>query len=240
MTLAAELSVSSTNYLARIDPRWRLVGTLGWTCAISFVTELPIAALSLAGSIGFWQVSGISWMAVRRPLLALVPFLMLLAIPLVLIDGQKGMLAALLLVLKSVAIALPAMLLVVTSSSSQTWDALRSLGVPHRIVCLLMLSERSAVILAAAFNRTRRAMCVRGFQWKADRLTYHSVGTAIGATALGGLTQSRQLEHALACRGFNGRHHSWRTYQTTLHDIVFVIICFVAGGVVVFCNWMQS
>lgn len=237
MTLAADLPKRSTTFLSRLDPRWRITGLISWTIAGSLVVSLPATLIMLTGSLVLLLVSGLSWTWMRPRLLALAPFLLLLILPLVLLQGRSGASAAMLLVVKSLALALPALVLVGMNNSSEIWDALRSLHVPGRIVSLLMLSERCGTTLAGSFNRTRRALCVRGFRWTTSPQTYRAVAAAVGTTALRGINQSQRIEWAISCRGFRGQYRSWRNYQTTWLDIGFTLCCSMLGAAVVIWDW---
>ena len=233
MTLAAELANPRASLLSRLDPRWRIAGLLIWSFVAAIVVHLPASMVALAGSLFLYMTSGLSAAWLWRRLLGLLPFVILFAIPLVLVNGILGTWSAVLLIIKTLAIALPLFVVVGTTNTIEVSDFLTALHVPRRLISMFVLSERSGTLLAAQFNRMRRAMCIRGFRWRANRRTYATVATAVGATTVRGFDQSTRFSRALACRGFCGKYRQWRSYTTTFGEVEYAALCAMAGNLLV-------
>lgn len=231
MTLAADFPLRSSSVICRLDPRWRIAGLLTWSTTASIVVRMPASIVALIGSILLFMMSGLTAAWLLRRLLGLLPFVVLLVIPLVLLHGMPGTWAALLLIVKTFAIALPIFVVVGTTTTTEICDLLFAIRIPRGLISLFLLSERAGILLAAEFNRLRRAMCIRGFRWQANRRTYATVAAAVGATTIRGVDQSNRFCQALACRGFGGDYRTWRQYKTTDSDLCFVVLSVVAGVV---------
>jgi len=237
MTLAPELPGHSSSWLARRDPRWRIASLSAWAVAASLVNELAGVSIAVVGSTLLLCSARLPWNWVARRLLAVVPFLLILAIPLVAFQRSAGLRPATILLFKMLAIVLPTMILVGLTSTAEMLDAFRSMRMPGQLVSLIMLAERHGTILSTTFNRMRRSMCVRGFKWRTNRHTYRTVGIAVGSLATRGMDRTNRLSHALACRGFDGQYRSWRRYETHLSDVALLVIAVLTSISLVWYDW---
>lgn len=240
MTLAVQGPARCAAPLFQLSPRWRAAALLLWAIVASCTTDIAPSAAAFLGSLALFGLSGLDFSWLISKLKALTPFVLLLALPLIALQGGAGVSAASLLVIKTLAIALPTLTLMATTPSCEIWSLFRTIRVPGRVVHLFQLAERHAVYLAGSFNRTRRAMCIRGFRWQVDRRTYQNVGVAIGSLAFRGLAQARRVERALACRGFDGEYRNWRAHATSWVDMGFCLIIVLAGIALLSWNWWPT
>jgi cobalt/nickel transport system permease protein len=219
MTLGPELPGHPGSWLARRDARWRIAAITAWALATSMVNSLPGASLALSGSILLLCLAQLPRQSVGRRMRAIVPFALLLVLPLFLWQGGAAVQPAAILLFKMLAVLLSVMTLMGLTSTSEILDTLHAIRIPGSVINLLLLAERYGIVLSMTFNRMRRALCVRGFKWHTNRHTYQTVGIAIGSLAVRGSMRANAVGRALATRGFNGQHRSWRSYETTATDV---------------------
>src|SRR5262245_37463959 len=247
MTLNPEHLAPRDSVLARRDPRWRLAAFVLAVVGISVVrSPLPsLAALVFAlflAAIG--RVPG-RWHRVRIGLLllALVPFL--IVVPFTVDRGLRlwewrflhvtdaGVLVAITLVAKSVAIVTVALALLATAPLHVTLAAAGRLGLPKMLVQLTVLTYRYVFLLADELNRLRIALRVRGFRNAMTSHAYRTVGRVTGTLIVRGADRAERVAQAMRCRAFDGRFRSLTEFRTKPADVLmFLVIVAVTGGLV--------
>ncbi|MBV5308254.1 cobalt ECF transporter T component CbiQ [Chromatium okenii] len=216
------------------DPRLRIVAagmfalvTVNFTHLFTLLIAV-LSAMTMLISSGGWK----RW----RQLLALesVMLLLLLTLPLTVpgaalftVGGfsasRTGLTLAITLLLKANAIVVMMLALVGSLEPMQFGHALARLGVPEKLVHLLLLTIRQIHLLYQEFIRLRQAMRARAFVPRSDRHTWHSYGWLMGMLLVRSLTRSQRLAAAMRLRGFHGRLYlldawvwQWQRADTTL------------------------
>lgn len=219
----------------RLDPRGRVIGATALSLGIAAVSTLPALALALLAAVGLSFLARLPLGATARRLLPLNGFLAVLWLVLPVTTAgpalfhvrtmavtAPGALAALLVTLKANAIILILTALLTTMESTQLGRALHALRVPARLTTLLLLTGRYIAVLQAEYRQLRRAMRVRCFAPRTDRLTLESLGYLVGMLLVKGFDRSERILRAMKCRGYTGAFPVADPFVFGKRDAVFV------------------
>ncbi len=234
--------------LSRLDPRWKLAALLLAIVAVLCLSRWPTAFLALASAVLFAAMARlpIRWCLSRLGvvLLVLVPFLVLL--PFVHRDdgpawtwgalhvSLAGILAAVVLALKTLAVVLLVLVLLTTAPLPTTFKAAQALHMPGLLVRLADMTYRYIFVLAGEQARLRVALRVRGFRNRPGWHTYRTVGHVAGTLLVRGYEQAERVEQAMRCRGFDGYYRTLSDFRTRPADIIaFLTIFSVFVGLVI-------
>src|SRR5262245_34868906 len=243
MTLALEHLAPNDSLLARFDPRWKLAALLLAILAVAALRSLPVAAGAFALALLLAWISRLPrrWVRARLLLvgLALLPFLLILPFT---VEGgptwnwgalhvsTTGIIVAVALILKSLAIVTLALVLLGTAPLHITLYAAQRLHVPGLFVHLTLMSYRYVFLLAEEFDRIRTALRVRGFRNRANRHSYRTIGRVTGTLLVRGTERAERVAQAMRCRGFDGRFRSLTAFRTTGRDVLLFAVIVVAAA----------
>lgn len=239
-----------------LDPRMRIIVTAAFAVTVLSFARLDVLALALALAFGVMLLAHLPVMKTVRRVLAVDTFIifMIAMLPFT-VPGEpmfelfgmpaskEGFLQAVTIALKAGAIVVMAMALLSSMEAVTLARALRSLGMPERLVHLILFTVRYIDVLHLEYRRLRTAMKARGFQPKNSRHTYVTFGYLIGMMLLRALERSERILQAMKCRGFSGRFFLQTDWRLSAGDAVFCIVfaALLAGliylevaGVVVF------
>jgi len=232
MTGAPVLAARDGDRLARYDPRLLVVVTVLFALVVVSLQTLAAAALALGLALVAATLGGLrgrdalvrlaALEGLMLVLLATLPFTMpgeaLLTLgPLTV--TREGLDAAALIALRANAVVLALLGLLGGLEPAVLGHALARLGVPPKLVHLLLLTVRQITVLEDERRRLRRAMRARAFVPRSNRHTWVSYGNLIGMLLVRSLERARRIEAAMRCRGFHGRFHlldsrHWRGADT--------------------------
>jgi cobalt/nickel transport system permease protein len=238
--------------LARFDPRWKLAAFGFAIVAVAFVRSLPAAATAFAGALLLAIIARLpwKWFGVRLGVaaLALLPFLIVL--PFTVDRGGPawewgwlhislaGLLAAVTLGLKTLAIVMLALVVLGTTPLHVALHAARRLHAPGLLVQLTLLTYRYIFLLVDEFHRLRTALRVRGFRNRMSRHSYGTIGRVTGTLLVRGAERAERVAQAMRCRGFDGRFRLLSEFHTRRMDVLlFVLIVGAAAALVVWDLW---
>jgi len=230
----------------RFDPRVRILLTIGWSVAVATVDRPDVLLWTLLAAI-----TAAAFLCGTRLLHAvrqLTPLWFTIALLYVLLPitwgraeetsrgllvmqigmvgySSTGLAMANLAALKAGTIAAVVVALIGTLSAAEATNGLRQLGVPRRLVELMMLTVRYIACLRDEYLRTRRAMRIRAFQPRANRHTYRMLGYVIGMIFVRSHARGQRVIEAMKCRGYTGRLPSLqqRTFSPA-YDLPLVAI----------------
>jgi len=221
-TFDASSSQSLSRPIDRFDPRVRILLVLHWSLAIAVVDRPAVLAWACVGSVtaAAILIRTDLLLAARRLtplwltiglLYLLLPFHLLVsssdqtALLARIAYGGEGLRIANLAALKGAAIAIALAALIGTLSPGDAAGGLGRLGVPRRLVELMMLTIRQLHCLRDEYIRTRRAMRIRGFRPRMNRHTYRSLGYVIGMVFVRSHLRGVRIIEAMKCRAYTGR-----------------------------------
>ncbi len=229
--------------LARLDPRARLAAATAWSVAVAVVASQPAAWAALCVSTLLLAASLPPMGHVLRRLAAVNLFIAFLwafvpfttpgqpALHLgVLTATRQGLDLALLVTLKSNAIVLAFMALVAPMPISDLGFALRRLGVPDKLACLLVFTHRYVHAIAGEYRRMRQAMKIRAFTPRTGLHTYRALAYLAGMVLVRGLDRAERVYAAMLCRGFHGRFYAINGHAVRAADHLFLAAMLAASG----------
>ena len=144
--------------------------------------------------------------------------------------SQAGLDLAGLVTLKSNAILLAFLALVATMDFPTMGHALQRLGVPAKLVFLLLFSYRYVHVIAEEWDRLRTAARLRGFVPVTSLHTYCVIGNLLGMVLINSFDRSQRVYQAMVLRGFSGRFATVARFRTQGRDVAFAA-CGVAAVV---------
>jgi len=219
--------------LDRIDARVRCAAAL----VLVVVTTVVAAPAALVGTAGV--ALGLAASARLRPkrlaarlahveglvlvLIVVVPFSVPgepVARPLGLTVTAEGLAHAAALAVKVNVCLVVTLALVGTLEPTRLGRALAGLGVPARLVHLLLFLIRYLDLARVDVARLVEAMRARGFRPRPSRRTWRALAQAAGAALVRAIERAERIEEAMRCRGFTGRLPRPRAAPLTARDVV--------------------
>lgn len=216
------------------DPRARLLAALSVTLVIVSLSHIEAQALALLMAMSVAWFSGASQGELGRRLLTAQALVVLLMVTLPFsVPGKtigqagdlrlsaEGLTLAVGIFCKTNAILLLLAGLLGSLSPVAMGHALARLGVPDKLVHLLLLTVRYVEVLWREFARGRRALRARAFVPGLNRHTWRTLGWLIGMLLVRGAERGERVAAAMRCRGFTGRLYlldelHWRPVDTWL------------------------
>lgn len=228
------LGGGAAGWLERRDPRLRIGASIAFTLVILSLQSFSGLVCGLLLALVFARAGGQGWDRLWRRLLLLQGLLVVLVVtlpftvagsPLMELGpvtaSREGLTLAFRILLKSNAVMLALLGLVGGLEPVVLGHALGRLGVPDKLVHLLLQTVRQIHLLDQEYGRLRQAMRARAFVPRSDRHTWNSYGWLMGMLLVRALGRSRRVLQAMRCRGFNGRLYLLDTTGWSLGDGVF-------------------
>ncbi len=140
----------------------------------------------------------------------------------------EGLMRAAEIILKANAVVLGVFALVGTLEVVTLGHALAGLGVPRKLVHLLLLTVRYVGVLRDQYVQLQDAMRVRAFRARASRHGLGSLGWLLGMLIVRSADRAKRVQDAMKCRGFRGEFHVLHEMRIGPADwlsaIVFIIV----------------
>ncbi|RME71288.1 MAG: hypothetical protein D6776_10485 [Planctomycetota bacterium] len=226
--------LAAARWLERWDARLRVLGfgLLAFTAALAHT--IPGAALAALVSAALLAAGGIApsqaFARLRWLLLFLVPIALLVpwragGDPTPLFAAwswgprRGGSALALRLGLRALGAGTAALGALAVGPFDRTAAALGGLGVPRRLVHMLLLTYRYLFLFRDQLGRVRAALGSRGFVPRAGLHTARVYGEVIGALLLRAVARTERVDQAMACRGFDGRIRVRRARRPDTTDL---------------------
>ena len=186
-----------------------LVLALIFSILLVLAARLPLRPLikRLAAAAGLlallWLV--LPWSYAGEPLLQLGP----------LSFTREGVQLATQITCKTLSILTAFTALIATMHLSTLGHTLHRLGVPSKLVQLLLLAYRYIFVIEREYQRLLRAAKMRNFQPTTNLHTYRTYAYLVGMLFVRASERARRVHQAMQCRGFNGRFYSLNSYAGT-------------------------
>ncbi len=211
--------------------RWeqssKLVALLTLIFAFAFVQKVNLLPIMILVTLILFFLSRLPWSFLLKRLRYPGVFLasMVLLLPFVagktvlfsfgfLSVKQEGCIAVMLIAARFLCILTVSIVLFGTAPFLTSMKALRSLGLPHIIVDMMLLSYRYLEQLAESRHRMQQAMRLRGFQAKAlNRRTLKMLANVAGSLLVRSYEQSQRVYQAMKLRGYGYQTIQKQTYD---------------------------
>ena len=208
----------ATGWIGRRDARLPILAALLFALITLSLDGLATLSLALAFAGGLATASGMRGGDLVRRLAALEGFMLILLLSLPFtVPGQTlfdlgpfaasadGLRLAVVILLKANAILLALLALVGSLEPVVFGHALARLGVPEKLVHLLLMTVRQIHLIQEESQRLRQAMQARAFVPRSNLHTWRSYAWLIGMLLVRSLSRARRILEAMRCRGFQGR-----------------------------------
>jgi cobalt/nickel transport system permease protein len=223
--------------IARRDARLRVVAAAAFAVTVVALARLDVLALALACSFAAMLLARLPVARTLRQVAAMDTFIVatIAMLPFTtpgtpafglfgFVASQEGLEKAALIALKANAAVLMALALLSTLEPVALARALYGLGVPERLVHLVLFTVRYVDVLDREYRRLRMAMRARGFRPANSRHTYVSFGYLVGMMLVRALERSERILKAMKCRGFSGRLPLDAQWRTGRGDVAFAAV----------------
>lgn len=215
-----EPAAAPTALISRLDPRTRVLAAALFAGTV--VTAHGIAADGAAVAVAL-ALAGLARLPLRqagRRLLALEGFMLVTVAslpftvagtPLLSVGGMaasaEGMERAGSVMLKASAVMLAVQALLATLEMGSLGHALARLGLPTRLVSLLLFTVRYVEVLHQEYGRLRLAMRARAFRPRTGWHTWRSFGWLVGMLLVMSVERAQRIHAAMRLRAFTGHFH---------------------------------
>lgn len=241
-----ESFASGTSFLHHRDPRVRLAAALLSSICIALLQHLESAGMALAAGI-LLLLSGhpaMPFWAKRLGAMNLFLLFLWLTVPFS-VKGNilaqwhflqvtdEGILLALLVTLKSNAIACFFLALVTSMETPVAGHAMEKLHVPVKIVFLFFCTWRFMHVLAAEWERLHNAAILRGFRMRTDMHTYRTAGNMLGMLFIRSEERASRVYEAMLLRGFTGHFQTVTVFRTSWRDYLFLVLIIVVIAILI-------
>ena len=237
-----------------IDPRIKVVLALIYSFVVALSSSFVILLSSLVTSMVLVMIARLDAREVLKRLAVLLGFILLIwmLMPLTYpgatlfrigpVDfSSPGVLLAAQISLKSVAILLSLMALLATMSVATMGHALGTLGIPDKLVYLLLITYRYVFVMEQEYQRLIRAMKIRGFKPGTNLHSYQSYAYLVGMLFVHASARADRVSRAMKCRGFTGRFHSlWQFEPDPRNRLFAVIMSFIIILMTTVELWIQT
>ncbi len=221
--------------LSRLDPRSKILATLGFVLTVVSFDRYAVAALlplalfpllmAALGDISLRLISRTILLAspfavmvgLFNPWLDQRPLLTLLSHP---ISGGWVSFASILIRFGLTVAA--GLVLVASTGLPQICAGLARMGVPQVFTAQLLLLHRYALVLAHEASRMSLARELRG---NGKSLVLPVYGSLLGHLLLRTLQRSQRIHQAMLSRGFDGQLQQRQTLRWQRADLLFLAIC---------------
>ncbi len=240
-----------TSPIHNIDPRFKIVMATLYAFAVALADGFPALVLSLAFSFALIGMSRLPLLDVARRVALVNGFVLFfwLVVPLTypgeplfslgpLTATREGALVSARITLKSNAILLAFIALIATSSIATLGAALSRLGVPRKMVHLLLLNYRYIFVMEEEYHRLVRSTVIRGFHPSTSIHTYRTFAYLVGMLFVRASERAERVYQAMLCRGFSGKFHCLHEFAGSGRDILWLALTVTIVLGIVALEWI--
>jgi len=235
--MISEAFASGKSILHAIDPRIKVVLATIFSFVVALSSSFVILLSGFATAMVLVMVARLDVKEVLKRLAILWGFVVLIwiLVPLTypgttlirigpLGFSSPGILIAAQISLKSTAILLSLMALLATMPIATMGHALGCLGIPDKLVYLLLITYRYVFVMEQEYQRLIRAMKIRGFKPGTNLHSYQSYAYLVGMLFVHASVRADRVSKAMKCRGFTGRFHSLWQFEPDPRNQIFAVI----------------
>ena len=136
----------------------------------------------------------------------------------------EGLRLALLITLKCNAIMMIIIAFIATIPIPIMGYALGSLGVPNKLVFLLVMSYRYIHVIFDEYNRLTQALKIRCFNPTTSFHTYKTYAYLIAMVFIRSYERGIRVYQAMILRGFNGKFHILKRFHIRIGDVILFVV----------------
>jgi cobalt/nickel transport system permease protein len=233
----------------RTDPAVRVLAAVFYSFTVALADSLPALMLALLFSMLLSAIAQLPFKPLLRRLGAATGFLLLLWLvlpwsypgdPLLrtgpLVVSRQGVWMCLLITCKTLAILIGFTALVATMHLSTLGHTLLRLGMPNKLVHLLLLAYRYIFVIQIEYQRLLRAAKLRNFRPATTMHTYRTYAYLLGMLFVRASERSARVHQAMKCRGFDGRFHSLDSFSATAWNPALAAAVLMVSAALILIN----
>lgn len=245
------LAVGSS-WIHNIDPRLRVIGATVYALLVAVSYDFGALSAALILSIFMAFSAQLDFRVVLGRFLAPAVFLLLLwAVLPWSYDGEvlialgpvsitrPGIVLCSQISLKTISLLLAFMALIATMAVDTLGHSLSRLGLPDKMIHLILITYRYIFVLEQEYQRLVRAMKIRNFRPKTNLHSYRTYAYLVGMLFVRASERARRVHNAMVCRGFCGRFISLRRYPPNPYNLVFSLGTVLSLAVIVTLEWIK-
>jgi cobalt/nickel transport system permease protein len=219
--MITEPFTAGNSLIHRVDPRLKIIFAVLLSCVVAVAESLTTLFTGLTIALLLIVLARLDGRAVLKRLTVVFGFMALIWVvlpftypgaPLAemgpLQISRPGVVLCLKITLKSVTILSILIALVATTTLSAIGNALHSLGIPGKLVYLMVMTYRYIFVIENEYQRLMRAARIRGFQPGTNIHSYKTFAYLTGMIFIRASTRAENVYHAMLCRGFKGQFHT--------------------------------
>lgn len=224
------------SWIYTIDPRVRVLFATLYAVVTAVSYRFDTLIVSAALSFLLTAFAGLDLRKVVKQLTVVAGFLLLIWVMLpVTFNGEvlftagplvvtrPGLVMSAQITLKTVAILFVFIVLVTTMPITTLGHTLGRLGVPAKLVFLLLITYRYIFVVEQEYSRIYRAARIRGFKPGTNMHSYRTWAYMIGMLFVRASLRADRVHNAMKCRGFQGRFYSMNRYHRNWRNNVFAL-----------------
>jgi cobalt/nickel transport system permease protein len=233
----------------RLDPRPKIVFAALFSMVVAVSRDFSTLLVALLAAVLMVCLAQLNFKDVLRRLSVMLGFIALIWLvmpltyegPLLFHFGplhltRPGVLLSAQISLKSIAILSLLMALLATMTIATLGHALHRLGLPDKLVHLLLITYRYIFVIEQEYQRLIRAMKIRGFKPGTNLHSYKTYAYLIGMLFVRSSTRGERVYRAMKCRGFSGRIHTLGTSQPSRHNWIFSLVMTTVIFLLILCE----
>lgn len=240
------------SWMHGIDPRLRVIGAAAYAFVVAISYDFATLYTALILSVFMAFTARLNVDEIRRRLLAPAIFLLLLWLVLPWSHEGKtlmtigpvavtraGVRLCVQISFKTVALLVAFMALLATLSVDTLGHTLSRLGLPDKMVHLILITYRYIFVLEQEYQRLLRAMKIRNFHPKTNLHCYRTYAYLVGMLFVRASERARRVHNAMICRGFCGRFISLRRYPANSRNRLFCLGAALSLIVLAMLEWVK-
>ena len=219
--MITEPFTTGNSIIHHVDPRLKIVFAIMLSCVVAVAGSLPTLFAGLTVALLLIALARLEGRAVLKRLVVVVGFMALIWVilpitypgpPLVEVGpmqiSRPGVALCFKITLKSITILFILIALVATTTLSSIGSALHRLGVPGKLVYLMVMTYRYIFVIENEYQRLMRAARIRGFQPGTNIHSYKTFAYLTGMMFIRASARAESVYRAMLCRGFKGQFHT--------------------------------
>jgi cobalt/nickel transport system permease protein len=236
----------------RLDPRIRIAVATVYSVIVALSQHFSTLITAIGVSLVLIVLAGLRpWELVKRITIVNTFIILLwLVLPLTFqgpVDFtigpfkvyRPGIMMSARITLKSNAILLVLMALIVTMAFSTLGSALSRLHVPDKIVHLLLMTYRYVLVIEQEYQRLIRAAQIRGFRPGTNLHTYKTYAYIVGMLFVRSALRAERVYKAMLCRGFKRKFYCVHEFSTGKKERRFVTVMGGVMIVLIYLEWLS-
>lgn len=224
------------------DARVRLVMAIALSLLTAAVSDIePLLMLLAVTLVAMAACRPLPWSRLAKRLLGLAAFLVLiwLTIPWIWVDGRIGMdetglRTARILTLRTLVIGIGMSVMLARMNAWAFSRALAGIGMPSKLVQLMLLTARYIEVYAQVRRTLERAMRARGFVASPTPRAFAALGQLLARLVWLAFERARRVEWAMRARRYDGATRDLEAVSMPALEVVGAAAIFlvIAAGVI--------